>query len=535
MTGRFATPSRVMSTALVPTIVVPLVDPPPPRSIRAVVIVDGSTLAAPPDSVLLAVGIDAAGLPSLVREAVSVRAAAVVVGRHMDLDAQTRELAATHGTAIVRLADGSTWQRAATAITSLLNGVRRPVTGVPGLDAVPDGDLFALADVICELVDAPVTIEDRNTHVLAFSARQDEADFVRIASILQRMRPHDYIETSMDAVLGSRRPVYLPASMTDDERDVMPRVAVAVRDGAHLLGSMWAVVPGPLGEEKMRLLEEAARVAQHHMALAARREDTTQTVDRMTAVLDGRADAGAAAAELGITVPALVVCVETSGSEKPAPADDLAGYLTRLAWRDRICSALVMHLEGSGIVCAAANLTQRVYAVVSLHRHSEAEVLRACEDFHELLSNRTALFIGLGRRVGSIEELHRSRDDADAAARALVQAGASRHVAPMSDLLVESLLLELGDRVETGQRSPSGAYARLLQYDAARGAQLVATVCAWLDAFGDVTAASAASGVHPNTFRYRLMRAGEIAEVDLADAEERFAISFQHRLFVSAR
>jgi DNA-binding PucR family transcriptional regulator len=101
----------------------------------------------------------------------------------------------------------------------------------------------------------------------------------------------------------------------------------------------------------------------------------------------------------------------------------------------------------------------------------------------------------------------------------------------VSDLLVDSLFVELKGKVEAGERGPSGAYERLLAYDRSRGARLVETLCAWLDAFGDVTTAAGSCGVHPNTFRYRLMRVEEIGEVDLTDPEERFALNFQRRLF----
>ncbi|TDO51279.1 PucR-like helix-turn-helix protein [Kribbella sp. VKM Ac-2527] len=525
---------QLFTTALTP-IALPLGAQPladaDPRPIQAVTIVDGATLTCPPDAVVLGVGVQSSAVLALVREAVRVRASAVVVGRAVDPGKAAAALAAEHGTTILRLADGVTWQRAATAIASLLQGVRRPVSGIQALDEVPDGDLYALADVICDLIDAPVTIEDRNTHVLAFSARQDEADFVRIDSILQRMRPHDYVETSMDAVLSSPIPVYLPASRTADGRDVMPRVAVAVRDGMHLFGTIWAVVPGPLPAEQERLLTEAARVAEHHLRQATAQEDTSYLEDRVSALLDGRADAPEAASSLGVGTPALVICVETSGSDVPAPAGDLAGYLTRLAWRNRICSALTMHLQGAGIPAVAASVAHRVYAIASLVQHAETEILAACTQFNGLVGTRTPVYVGLGRPALSVEDFRRSREDADVAARTLRHVGGPRRVASVSDLLVDSLFVELKGKVEAGERGPSGAYERLLAYDRNRGARLVETLCAWLDAFGDVTTAAGSCGVHPNTFRYRLMRVEEIGEVDLTDPEERFALNFQRRLF----
>jgi DNA-binding PucR family transcriptional regulator len=72
--------------------------------------------------------------------------------------------------------------------------------------------------------------------------------------------------------------------------------------------------------------------------------------------------------------------------------------------------------------------------------------------------------------------------------------------------------------------------ARLSAYDAEHGANLVDTLRAWLDAFGDVTEASVAMFVHPNTFRYRLRRLTEISGIDLADPDQRFAAMLQLRV-----
>ena len=72
--------------------------------------------------------------------------------------------------------------------------------------------------------------------------------------------------------------------------------------------------------------------------------------------------------------------------------------------------------------------------------------------------------------------------------------------------------------------------ARLAAYDAEHDANLVATLRACLDAFGDVAAASAAMYVHPNTFRYRLRRVTEVSDIDLTDPEQRFAAMLELRV-----
>ena len=49
-----------------------------------------------------------------------------------------------------------------------------------------DGDLFDLATSLAGLLGAPVTIEDRDTIVIAFSGGNQDVDDARISTILGR-------------------------------------------------------------------------------------------------------------------------------------------------------------------------------------------------------------------------------------------------------------------------------------------------------------------------------------------------------------
>jgi GAF domain-containing protein len=59
------------------------------------------------------------------------------------------------------------------------------------------------------------------------------------------------------------------------------------------------------------------------------------------------------------------------------------------------------------------------------------------------------------------------------------------------------------------------AVSRLAEYDAQRGAQLVATLEEFLRRHGSISATSEALYVHPNTLRQRLRRIGELSGLDL--------------------
>ena len=74
-----------------------------------------------------------------------------------------------------------------------------------------------MANAVAALIDAPVTIEDRSSRVLAFSGRQDEADLSRVETILGRQVPERYARLLTERgvfreLYRSDQPVYIEPS-----------------------------------------------------------------------------------------------------------------------------------------------------------------------------------------------------------------------------------------------------------------------------------------------------------------------------------
>jgi DNA-binding PucR family transcriptional regulator len=161
----------------------------------------------------------------------------------------------------------------------------------------------------------------------------------------------------------------------------------------------------------------------------------------------------------------------------------------------------------------------------------ERRAVRIATDFLERVGDRTRAVVGVGPVAGDTGGLAGARASADRALRVLrTGTGGGRRVARLTDVHVEALLLELRDLVAARGDRPTGPVARLFAYDERHNAKLVETLRAWLDAFGDVPAASAAVHVHPNTFRYRLRRLAEVGGIDLTDPAARFAAMLQLRV-----
>ncbi|WP_371783623.1 PucR family transcriptional regulator [Streptosporangium subroseum] len=480
-------------------------------------------LLLPAGGILLAVGVDRADQICALLDAAGP-AAGIVVKQPVDVDELVRAKVLETGVAVLGLTRAASWAQVTTLLRSLL---AEGDLAEPG-EVSPD-DLFSLANAVCALLDAPVTIEDRSSMVLAYSERQDEADPGRVETVLGRQVPQRYQRMLEERgffrrLYQSREPVYMKL-----DGDSIDRVAIAVRSGDEILGSIWAAVREPLTEQRQRALSDAAKIVALQLLRQRAGADTRRRLraDLLSTVLAGGRDAAEAAGRLGVASERLCVLAAqlSAGSGTDAAL--------RESDRHRLCDALALHVGAIHPRAAAALVGSVAYAVLPLHAIGDEErrAVRVAESFLARVGPRHAANIGVGRLAANLTEVARSRADADRALRVLRAREASGAVAGYSAVHFESLLLQLSDLVEAEEQSPTGPYERLLAYDAEHGSELVATLRAYLDAFGDVNAASATVHVHANTFRYRLKRLTEIGELDLADPDARLTVMLQMRIF----
>ncbi|WP_408898876.1 PucR family transcriptional regulator [Nocardioides sp. R1-1] len=453
------------------------------------------------------------------------------------------------GVTLLTLARGAAWTHLAGMIRSLTHegaqldpeplgrtgaGLRQVVGYQSGLD-----DLFAVANAIAALLDAPVTIEDRSSRLLAFSSRQEEADTWRVQTILRRQVPEEYTRLLEERgvfqeIYRSTRPVWVPP-LSADEPAGSGRAAIAVRAGDEILGTIWAVVNEPIDEARGQALYDASKLVAMHLVWARADADVERRLraDLLSTALESGPRTVETLRRLGLKdEPAVVLALTVvgAGAEHPLPAQ-LA------VERKRVADAFALHLTAVHPRSAAGLVGDVAYGILPVARGRKDGEERAAEiaaDFLARVDSRLRPLVGVGPLAPGSASLKRSRTGADRALRVLRSrpAGvpsAARQVARLDDVHLEALLLELADRVPRGD-IPSGPVARIVAYDQEHQSSLVDTLRAWLDAFGDVALASAAMYVHANTFRYRLRRAAEVGRLDLADPNARLAAMLQLRL-----
>lgn len=462
----------------------------------------------------------------MIDQAGSSRAAGVIFKVH-DEASELTDAAEKAGVALVSVQPEMTWNQ----LYGLLRTAIASSGQVPQGEAadIPVGDLFALANAVSAMVGGAVTIEDPQSRVLAFSSLDEPIDDPRRQTILGRRVPEPWVkrlqEHGVFRKLWSTEdvvPVKLPY------QGLRPRLAIAVRAGGEILGSIW-VLEGKkkLGTAAEEALREAGRIAALHLIRHRASEDLERRMrgDFLRALLEGRGPIEHLASRLGIDTksPFTVVGFELASSDR-----DEAGLQ-----RQRALEIVAANAEGFHRRAASVSLDRTLYTLLPTPSGTEREVLtglagRMVEQSET--STKVPLRAGIGSTVPALREASRSRAEADRVLRVLSQKSPERRVATIEDLQAQALVLELQDVLMEHPHLRSGRVAALVEYDSEHGTSYVETLRAYLDSFGDVGKAAALVNVHPNTFRYRIKRVSELSEIDLADPDERLMAEIQLRV-----
>ncbi|MBM7769960.1 hypothetical protein JOD54_000164 [Actinokineospora baliensis] len=418
-----------------------------------------------------------------------------------------RAAAQKAGTALVEVHAATAWAQLVWLLRSVLDAAADEATDA--LNPGPFGDLFRLADAAAAVVDAPVTVEDANSRVLAYSARQDRTDSARVSTIMGRRVPDDVLARFRSRgvfreLSRGRTAIFVPAQ----KDGTLPRLIVPVRMGGELLGSMWAVVPGPVSDERAAAFADIAPVVALHLLRRRAREDTDRgrSAELVRSVLDGTGSARLVAAELDLSdEPHRVVAID-------AQSDDPLSEGVRLALLERLT-------EGVGRRPAVADLHGVLYAIVP-----DCSGRGGWPALREALAELAGPLAAAGSAV-PVNDLARSRAEADEAL-SLLRAGLVPGPVAAHDEVWTVLVLHRTAVVSTGA---GVAHVGPLAYLRSRedADWYLDTLYEWLRHPGDPRAAAAALTIHPNTLRYRMARITAAIDADLGDPNTRLALLIQ--------
>ncbi|MEE1768421.1 helix-turn-helix domain-containing protein [Streptomyces sp. JV185] len=496
--------------------------------------------------ILLVVGVEVASPEAVdvLRAADRAGAAAVVMRRGgRGPRAALVEAAGRGRTALLARRPGQGW-------TEVLGGLRTALAysappgadGAAGVAGLRLGDLSGLANTVADLVGGAITIEDPQSRVLAYSRLDHEPDPMRRLTILgqevPRWRVVELRESGFfQALWSSEDVVRLPADARYAER-----LVIAVRHGPEVLGSIWAAVDGrPLAEDAAAALRTAARAAVPHLshhqtwgrAAARAREDAVH------ALLKGDVRA---AHEAGVATDrpyAVMVAEAYDGHEGHHGYDGHDEYGEQagsaLTAGQRVLDVLALQAAAYRPGCVTARSGRRLYVLVPAGDGETGPARTLLATARSV--PRGVVLAGAGPVAAALSGLPASRETAELVVRVLRERAGGRPagevvsaVAAYDEVVPETTVLRLLDRVEPVWGSLSGPVHAMVEHDRAHGSAYGDSVAAYLDASCDTGTAARRLNVHPNTLRYRLRRARELFGVDPADPAVRLLAEIGLRL-----
>ncbi|MFK2825110.1 helix-turn-helix domain-containing protein [Bacillus sp. B190/17] len=383
--------------------------------------------------------------------------------------------------------------------------------------------LEVLADLISEELECPITIEDANHRIIAYSRHEDEVDPARIATIMRRRVPENIINSLWKAgaipkLFENEKPVIIPRI---DQVGLGERVAISVRKYNEVVGFIWAQPRVPFTEEKIMILQEAAKAVKNQLIQHQKQKK------------------------------------ETEKNYQELFWKLLTGHFTRLRDLEQVSERHHLSLKGSLVVIVIdfpqpinQSIEQQMNYLVEtiqqlpviartfdnnqmilLARLPEKEQTGSLSDFVESFItkiNERQQIEGVSAALGSVTdnplELSRSYQEALSVLKMKQQFPvAAASIYSYEKLGVFQFIEDLAvSRKKSGYENPM--INKLAAYDRDHHSNLQETIFIFLQHDGNMNDAAKALHIHANTLAYRLKRISEIAQLNLKDANQKITL-----------
>ncbi|GAB0106978.1 PucR family transcriptional regulator [Nocardia sp. JMUB6875] len=523
-------------------------------AIRSVALVDSSDLTsetiahAPMSDMYLHVGVtedEAVRWLRAIGERPAAQRPRVVLSKTASGSTEVLRAAQRAGVAVVAVHPQARWDHLYPLIRHVLDRTRGARDGEERDLLAADTDLFGLAQIIAQHAGGMVTIEDPQSHVLAYSASNEAADRLRIQSILGREGPREYLRILQrwgvfDRLRQTDEVIDLPAHA---ELDIKHRLAVGIRrpgdsSAATVLGAIW------LQEGDKPFEPGAAEVLRGASAIAARIISRSLDAPSTEALLIQRlfgargegVDVPSVASALGIPVtgPAAVIGFAlTDGTvgarDKGTPAS-MSDQGKPGSARDREILGSALRLRASAFRRDSLTTLIGDRAYILLPRYQSARAVTAwTRQLVEQLESASNLILraAIAIPVPELDQVARARVEVDRVLDSTAATFPKDRVTTLAESRTAVLLGEILDHIAARPELHDPRLTALFDYDRTHAAQLEASVEHYLRHHGDVRAAATALRIHPNTLRYRLRRAQDITGIDLDDPSDRLLLELQ--------
>jgi hypothetical protein len=474
--------------------------------------------------IILAVGL-MCGSPDfdqLLHRASNSNAAAVIVKAHGAPLEELRSAAIRYDLAVLIAPDAADWTRLVALARASVMGA-----AVDSVSGVRLGDLYAFANAAASITNGAASIVDPLGRILGYSTLPGQPidELRRVTTLsLQEIKPPAF-DADFKTVYASGGAVLIPG--IDEE---MPRLALAVRAGGELLGSIWIIDPGEdKREAALEALDRMAPLAGLHMLHARSASDfgERRNGDLIRTLMEDPGHAPFAAAQLGL---------ESSGGLAVAAFSIVrpeTGSLESVREIHRLLHLVTTVCNVQFNTSHSALIDSVVYALLpsdgATSRATHRRVVQEIGAYGHTISSYP-LIAAVGGIAARVEELPVSRSQAlqtlqyllhQQSARTNASGAEGPSVGLFEDYRIPLNLLKIGAFINESGFAELDDIAKIQAYDAEQQTDYLDTLRAYMATNGNISAMAARLHVHNNTVRYRISRLAKDFDLDLDDPQKR--------------
>ncbi|AZB44254.1 PucR family transcriptional regulator [Bacillus sp. FJAT-42376] len=387
-----------------------------------------------------------------------------------------------------------------------------------------------IADKISEVLSLPITIEDVNHRLLAYSTHDDCTDPARISTIIGRRVPEKVINSlwkdgTIPRLMKTKDPIRVNQI---EEVGLGSRVAISIWKNEEVLGFVWALeIEKKLSATELGLLKEAAEAIKNkllnlHASKTKKQEHSQEMFWRLlTGNVQSAGEIVEGFGQLNIKFPhAFSVLLFTFPEEISQNAEKQIDYLLKTTQQ--------VH-----VLLSTTDFKQLIILAEPRGDQALTELKDFCSSTLKQLDERFGLRhveACIGGVYSEILNIHKSYREALAVAK--IKQRFTKETAALTSFSELGIYQYLDILFEKRKQDGFENYAlqKLKDYDSDHKTNLTETLEVYIESDSSVHAASKILNVHVNTLSYRLKRITQIAEIDLSNPNEKMTIYLDIKL-----
>ncbi|MFP7734019.1 PucR family transcriptional regulator [Priestia aryabhattai] len=391
--------------------------------------------------------------------------------------------------------------------------------------------LEEFADRISEVLHCPITIEDANHRLLAYSTHDERTDQARIATIIGRRVPEKVInnlwkEGIIPKLLETNEPVRVK---NIHEIGLGDRIAISIWKNDEVLGFIWAVeIERALGDEEVELLKKAANVLKNKLLQLQirkyKREERSQEFfwKLLTGHIKSRQEISEAFYEAQITAPSTFSIAIFRFQEDITPeAERQISYMLKTMHRLKIvlytidCNDLILLLSLDAVENPLGEQRDFVdyFRGNMYERFDVTQIKASCSSIY---SSHDHIEKSYKEALNVLDMKSKFPEE-------------TKEIINYQELGIYQFLdVILEKRVQ--DQFENHSLKKLTDYDLRHNSNLVETLEVFLNNDNNINEAAKELNVHMNTLSYRLKRISEIGDINLKDVNQKMTLYIDIKL-----